>query len=458
MPFILAAALLAFLVYLIAPPAFPFLQTDSGSYIHFEPMRTPGYPMFLMAVETIFGDLRGAVPLQLAAMVASAAYLACEIRRLTESTLLGLAALALIVANVFIYRYAFTIMSEALFFSALALMVGLICRFTAAPSTAVVAALSFTIAICILIRPVAYVFVPILLLCAVLRYRAEGNRLRLVACSALPMALVLTSGALAYYSHHGSFRTQSFLGHNLIGKVAYLPGSQVASRFPEIVALIDAHMRPLRDVRIASLSDRFLFQERHYDFVRYGLTTPLVERLSAAGEGEPDDIRKEVALAYIKTHPVAFADEVWLQLYSLWTVAELRTAADNQRFNALIASLPFDPFKGTSTPSRASMPRPAVYGIRAFVLGILVLTLFSIGYGAVALVRNRAIAPPWMALIMISFLLHGYMALVAALQAGHFRYLIVMWPAIVAVLALSLHAVRGAATRPGTKAGAYFGR
>ena len=438
MPFILAAALIAFLVYLVVPPAFPFLQTDSGSYIHFEAMRTPGYPMFLMAVEKIFGELRSAVPLQLAAMVASAAYLACEIRRLTQSTLLGLVALALIVANVFIYRYAFTIMSEALFLSALALLVGLICRFAAAPSTAIVAALSFTIAISILIRPVAYIFVPILLLCAVIRYRAEGNRLRLVSYSALPMALVLTSGALAYYSHHGSFRTQSFLGHNLIGKTAYLPGSQVASRFPEIVALIDAHMQPLRDVRIASLSDRFLFRERHYDFVRYGLTTPLVERLSAAGAGEPDDIRKEVALAYIKAHPVDFAGEVWLQLYSLWTVAELRTATDNQRFNALIASLPF---KGTSTPSRASMPWPAVYGIRAFVLGILVLTLFSIGYGAVALVRKRAISLPWMALIMISFLLHGYMALVAALQAGHFRYLIVMWPAIVAIAVLSGHIV-----------------
>jgi len=438
MRLILACTLLAFVAYLAVPPAFPFMQTDSGSYIRFEAMRTPGYPMFLMAVESVAGNLRAIIPLQLFAMVASAGYLAIELQRLTRSTLLGLGTLLLIVSNIFIYRYAFTVMSEALFFAALAVIVGLICRLAARPGAGTVAALSFAIAIGVLIRPVSYVFVPILLLCAGAAWRRERRHLRLALAATLPAAAVLMAGALSYYAHHGSFRTQSFLGHNLIGKVAYVPGTGVASPYPEIDGLINDYMAPMRSVYIDNLQDRFLFQERHYDYVRYRLTTPTVERI-AAQDGAADTIRKDVALAFIKAHPLAVAEEVALQLYSLWTVAELRTGADNKRFEALVAALPFDPFKDMVAPTRTAMPWPAVYGIRAFMLGILAVTLVSFVYGAVALARRRPIPPAWVALIQVSFLLHAYMGLVALLQAGLFRYLIVMWPAIIAVAALFVH-------------------
>jgi hypothetical protein len=301
-----------------------------------------------------------------------------------------------------------------------------------------------TIAICILIRPVAYVFVPILLLCIAFQYPAEKHRFRLGLGAALPMALVLTAGSFVYESYHGSFRTQSFLGHNLIGKVAYLPGSDVTSRYPEIVKMINDYMAPLRAVHIDDLHDRFLFQERHYDYVRYGLTTPTVLRIAAETGRDADTIRKDVAFAFMKAHPLAFANDIWLQLYSLWTVADLRTAADNQRFERLIASLPFDPFKDTATPKRTPMPWPIVYGIRAFMLGILAMTLASFAYGAVCILRWRPIPPAWTALILLSLLLHGYLVLVAALQAGYFRYLIVMWPVIIAIFGLFADVVRRA--------------
>jgi hypothetical protein len=106
------------------------------------------------------------------------------------------------------------------------------------------------------------------------------------------------------------------------------------------------------------------------------------------------------------------------------------------------------------------MPWPAVYGIRAFVLGILAATLVGFIYGAVALARRRPISPAWAALIQISFLLHAYLGLVAMLQAGLFRYLIVLWPAIIAAAALFAHAalefLRG--TQRTKTAGAYLGR
>jgi hypothetical protein len=460
MPLIIAIAVVAFVVYLAAPPAFPFMQTDSMSYVSFEPMRTPGYPLFLAFVDKVFGDLRPAAPIQLFAMVASAAYLALELRRLTHSTLLAAAALLLIVGNLFIYRYAFTIMSEALFFAALAVIVGLICRFAARPGPGTIAALSFTIAVCILIRPVAYVFVPILLLCVVAGWRRAPNRLRLALVAMLPAAVVLATGSFVYKSYHGSFRTQSFLGHNLIGKVAYLPGTGVASRYPEIDALINGYMAPMRAVHVDNLQDRFLYQDRHYDYVRYRLTTPTVERIAAETGADADNIRKDVALAFIAAHPLAFAEEVGLQLYGLWTVTELRTAADNRRYEQLIASLSFDPFKNMVAPVRTSMPWPAVYGIRAFMLGILAATLVSFAYGAVALARRRPIPPAWAALIQIAFLLHAYLGLVAMLQAGLFRYLIVLWPAIIATAALFAHvaleSLRDVQRR--NTAGAYLGR
>ena len=437
----------AFVAYLIWQPAFPFLQSDSASYMEFAAMRTAGYPLFLALVQGAFGDLRYAIPIQLFAMVASAAYLALEIRRLTRSTAWGVATLVLVVSNIFIYRYAFTIMSEALFFAALAVFAGLICRICAAGSLGTLAAMSCTVGVAILIRPVAYVLLPILIAGAVI----ASWQLRKPALAGLwavaPLGVLLISGSVAYYSNHGSFRTQSFLGHNLIGKIAYLPGAGVTSRFPEIPETIDRYMGPLRAIRLDNRHDRFLFREPHYDFVRYHLTAPSVDRLSAQGDLEKDDIRKEVALAFIAAHPLAFAEEVWLQLYSLWAVADLRTASDNARFKRIIASLPVDPFKDTALPRRSPMPWIAVYGIRTFMLGILAATLISIAFGVYSVVRRKPTSPKWMALILLSILLHSYLILVAALQVGIFRYLIVTWPVIIAVGVMCLQVVLDAARR-----------
>lgn len=441
MRLILALTVAAFALYLIFPPPFPFIQTDSGSYIRFEASRTPGYPLFLSTVERITGDLHAIIPLQLFAMVGSAGYLGIELRRLTGSTLVGVAAFALIVSNIFIYRYAFTVMSEALFFAGVAILIALLCRFATAGGVVNIAAISFTVSACILIRPVAYVFVPILVVCAILRYRDDPQWWRPVVWALLPAFTVLMVGSLAYHNKHGTFRTQSFLGHNLIGKIAYLPGNGVESRYPKIVALIDRYMEPLRAVEIDDLHDRFLFRERHYDYVRYGLTTPAVVQTVGGGGASEEDVRKNVAFAFIKAHPVAFAEEAALQLYSLWTVADLRTAADNRRFDAIIASLPFDPFKDTATPRRTPMPWPVVYGIRGFMLGILIVTVIALGHAAVRIVRARPIAPEWAAMALIALLLHGYFFLIAALQVGYFRYLIVMWPAIIAIAALAGHIV-----------------
>lgn len=438
---ILALTALAFVLYLVVPPAFPFMQTDSGSYIRFEPMRTAGYPLFLATIQAVAGNLKAIIPVQLFAMVGSAGYLAIELRRLTGSTLMGVLALIFIATNLFIYRYAFTVMSEALFFSGVAILIALLCRFASAGGVVNIAAISFTVSVCILIRPVAYIFVPILVICAILRYRMDPQWWRPVVWALLPAFTVLMVGSLVYHNHHGTFRTQSFLGHNLIGKIAYLPGDNVDSRYPKLVTLINSYMDPLRAVEIDNLHDRFLFQERHYDFVRYRLTTPDVVKRAEADATSGEEIRTDVALGFIKAHPAEFAGEALLQLYSLWTVADLRTAADNRRFASLVAALPFDPFKDTVTPTRKPMPWPVVYGIRAFMLAILAISLFSLIYTATLVIRGRRVSAEWGALALVALLLHGYFCLIAALQVGYFRYLIVMWPAIITIAALFGHIV-----------------
>ena len=159
---ILALAAAVFAAYLIFPPAFPFTHPDSAGYIAFAARRTVGYPLFLMGVESLFGTHRAAIPIQLFAMIGSAAFAANEIRKLTKSTLFGLATLALVIGNVFIYRYAFTILTEALFFSAIAVLTGLVCRFAGSPSRAIIGAMSLLVAVSILIRPASYIFIVVL--------------------------------------------------------------------------------------------------------------------------------------------------------------------------------------------------------------------------------------------------------------------------------------------------------
>ena len=433
MRLIALAAAGAFVAYMIWPPAFPFLQADSASYIHFDAMRTAGYPFLLTFIQRASGDLHRVLPVQLFAMVATAAYLAFEVGRLTRRPFLGLAALVLQVSNLFIYRYAFTIMPEALFFAVLAVFAGLLCRITATGGLGTLAAMSLTVGFAILIRPVAYILIPVLIAGAAIGYQRRGRWQSVTLSAVVPLATLLAAGSLAYDHVHGSFRTQSFLGHNLIGKIAYLPGDEVDTRYPEIKREIEDYMARLRDLRPGNLHDRFLLQERQYDLVRYGLTTRTVERIAARDGARPDDIRKEVALAYMVAHPLDYAEEVGLQLYSLWTVADLRTARDNARFSGFVAALPFDAFERTATPTRTPIPAFAVYGIRAFMLGILAISLLALAVGATAAIRRRPIGPIWTALALLSFLLHGYLFLVASLQAGIFRYLIVTWPVIITI-------------------------
>ncbi len=393
-----------------------------------------------MGVESLFGTHRAAIPIQLFAMIGSAAFAANEIRKLTRSTLFGIATLALVIGNIFIYRYAFTIITEALFFSAIAVLTGLICRFAGSPSRGIIGAMSLLIAVSILIRPASYIFIVVLAACAAIQFINEQHRTRLALHAVLPLALMLFAGSAIYYGHHGSFRTQSFLGHNLIGKTAYISGRDATSQYPEIVRLVDEYMKPMREVEFDALQDRYLFRLPHYDFVRGNLTVPAVEHLATTGVIGQDAIRQEVAFSVFKSNPVGFAKEVALQLYALWTVADLWTAKDNRRFSQFIDSLAFDPFKGMKTPRRKPMPWVVVYGVRAFVLLVFVLTVGCLGYVTVALARRKSISSTWTALALLSLMAHAYFLLIATLQVGYFRYFVVIWPAIIAIFTVALAA------------------
>lgn len=435
---IYAFAFLAFVAYLILRPPFPFLQTDSASFIEFASSRTAAYPLFLKLIHAIFGDYRPAIYIQLAAMVGATGFLANEIRLLTRSALLGVITVALVLANVYIIRYAFSIMSEAPFFAGVSCVVAFGCRYARTRGLADLVWLSATIGICILIRPIAYSFLPVLVACIVISTGEFRFKLRSALAAVLPVAGMLILGSIAYFAYHGSFRTQSFLGHNLIGKIAYLPGASVRSDFPAVVERIDKAMALYRSVTVDNWRDRYLYRERHYDYVRFGLTNSLIEKLAHQNAVAADDIRQAVALAFIRAHPREYAAEVLLQAYSIWQLADLRTPREKAAFDRFIQGLPFDPFAGMNFMPRKPAPAYFVHAVRLFLGSIFAATVLTLMVGAYYFATGRSFSPRCLAMLQAALILHSYFLCVALVQFGHTRYFMVMWPAVVTIAVVSL--------------------
>jgi hypothetical protein len=244
---------------------------------------------------------------------------------------------------------------------------------------------------------------------------------------------ILSSGALVHYLKEGKFTTQSFIGHNLIGKTAFLEPPKEQGAHPDIIERIDSVMiGPRKKVKeIKGIRFQYLFSAQFYDVVRYTLTHDYIEKKAKTLKVDKDAIRKDVAATYMRQDPQGYIKDILLNLYSLWVLGDLLTYSEAQNFNGQVKPLlPLVTYENGFLEPKGRNPL-VVYGVRVFYYLSLFATILIFLIAAKRIYKREAITPLLLILLTASLCIHGVYALTALLQAGIARYSIAMWPLIV---------------------------
>ena len=201
---------------------------------------------------------------------------------------------------------------------------------------------------------------------------------------------------------------------------------------------IDRTMTPVREIAGSApdMTTRYLFTAPYYDFVRYRLTPDDFRVLSERSGLAIDKVRQEVAWSFIVAHPLRYASDVLMNLFAVWTLADLQSPARMAAFNSFVDAHRPVPIFGDDFYRPADRHAALVYPVKA-VLGIaLLVSLFAIAYGVHRIVNMDPLSPVPFFALHVAGLLHAYFLLIALVQVGIPRYSLTMWPAILALLAV----------------------
>lgn len=348
---VIGVAFMALFTALLARPEFH--TADSPGYLNWSILRTPGYPLVLSLVRMVDPTL-GVLPyLQMAVFVISTAVLMQACHRVRPAAWLWTATGAAIVANPFLWRYAWTIMTDSLYSSSC--MVFLACMAMALrPSPDRVRWLGLSgavLGIAIMLRPSAYALLAASVVGVLLWLRP---RIKLAAVLVAPaLACVLLASAWNW-SARGFFGTQVFAGYSLMGQAAFLVRPHEGDPHAALTARIVAELKPVAD----RLPQPFTQWSNYYWLVSEGYNHALwqiivpdldaeVTRASAASGEELSENGKiqrinalahDIALSAIRRDPVGYAWQAAVNFVGLWLLPAISSAEESQRVAALLCA------------------------------------------------------------------------------------------------------------------------
>jgi hypothetical protein len=411
------------------------MQADSQSYLDFSPIRTAGYPLFLRLVDHLPGGLHSLPWLQLGFYGVAALLLASSFRRLSGSNTAGGLLLVLLLGNGQVIRLSFMIMTESLFLSCFMLLLGLFCRLVQKPAWQALALASLVAGLAVLIRPAGYALLVSLPLVTWWSWRGGVRARQAVFATVLPYLFILGAGMAAYHSEHGLWRTETFLGRLLLGKVAAIVDATQPSEDPRIIRWMAATVAPDRAViaRAPTSFDRFRLLVPYYDVWQWG---PLYDGLSAqTGTPKDDSVALDrtmlrLSLEVIAASPSAYLADVALNYGALWWLPDAMTRGELARFRGFVASLGPLPDLGRYPAWHHEHSDVVIWALRGFMMTALASTLWW-GSRLAASAMARTPAPPLVRLgFLTGLLVHASFLLTAALGAGIPRYAWAMWPAL----------------------------
>lgn len=448
-----AFAALAVAAQLLWPPPVALMQADSQGYLDFAPVRTVGYPLFLrMVVEHLPGGLAALPALQLGLYALAALLLATSFQRLTHSNVAGGTLLVLLLGNTQVTRLAFMVMTEPLFLSCLMLLLALFCRLASVPRWTNLALASMTAGVAVLIRPAGYALLVSLPVLAWWSWRDGLWFPWAILAGALPCLAVLAAGMAAYHAEHGSWRTQTFLGNQLLGKAAAIVDTSAAGRKAANIGWMAETVAPDRAVidRASTWFDRYRLTVPYYGVWQGRTLYDQVPAHTGIASGDAialDDAMLDLSLRAIAAAPTAYLADVALNYSALWWLPDAMTRAQLARFRAFLAALGPLPDLGQYPPWHQERSDAVVWALHAFMMLALASSLWWGWQAATGALHRTTLAPLARLGFAAALIAHGSFLLTAALSTGVPRYAWAMWPTL-SILAVSVVVAAVATVKP----------
>jgi len=410
---------LGFLYAAILLTLWPFdsvSHDDSLGLLHFASLHTSAYPLLLDVVGALSGNAENVVFLQVALAGLSAAFLSlCLLYRFRCQGAAWLLLIALL-ANPFLVRVHFWILTDSLFASFLMLILGVLLLIDAAPTLGRLLALSVLMALISDIRPLAMSLWPLWVFIFWLYWLRLPSRNLLILLAILVLPLGFIHGADKYYHHkvHGDVY-HGLMNRHLFAKMVMmdeLPDSALyGDEFTGAVS--DFRAETLQGLSKIQLPFKRLYYlrnrevEAQHRFNREAMTAGAV----AAGVNE-EDFRKEIGLKAIKSQPVGYLRLILRHYLGSWTVfTDTTDLSGDMRFFG----------GGKMVFVRIGVAMACFLSLCSAIFGLFML--FFKG--------REALGPKMRICFLSSLYIHGYFLLIS--MAGVFvsRYTLDLWGALV---------------------------
>lgn len=438
--------LLAATFYLFVFSNTPLLQPDSSSYINFSPLRPIGYPLFLWTLKTLTGSYELVPYIQLSFYFGTAFYCALNFYRLSQSLFLTGGLLLGISLNIAFIKLSSSILTDVLGGGFLLLFLGMLFSFLLRPRLKAIYGIWAIIGLACLIRPVFYCLMGAL----PFLYFIKGNFFRenilqRILLPSTPFLLLLSLGSLGQYINHGFFKSESFLGNNLIGKVALIADPTIPSQHPALMHSFGEKSQEIRTVldKAPSLRVRYLLSVPYYDIVRFSFLPTLTSPLHS--NEDSDTFSKNLALEIIKEKPYGYAADVFMNYCALWQLWDLYSFEEGKEFEALLHTLSSQqPLTAMYAPPSIRADANKKFGspllvttlrsilALAFILSLLFPLVFLVFW-----IKGKSLSPLVLGGTLTSVTLQSGYILTALLQAGIARYALLFWPCVIILLTVS---------------------
>lgn len=428
---------LFWLFYWICPPEVKLFTDDADSYIHYGPTRTIGYPVVLSLVKLLTGGYEAISIVQLSALCGAVFFAAVSLSRFLKSFILGLALIVVILSLNEVVKFCFEIYTESLGISLLLVLAAICLTYIRDSSKQSLFLMGLLTGLLILFRPSSYALLGAIF-ALLLLYRQKIKNI--FKCFVPPLLVCLLIGSAVNYSRYGFFSTQSFMGHNLYGKMAFVVTDTVQSSDPiesEMIQKMAKGMRPLQTElnKINSLKLYFILSTPLHDKLRFFLLDKKIRstmpELSAISD--LDGFYKKVALQIIKQNPTAYLKDVMIHYSALWFVWDLITFDEKELLTEWINHLKVtDAFKEIEQDYSWYKFRQksafVVFLIRSFLYFCFCLSFVFIARGLRSLWKKEPLDKKWGVGLFLSLAIHAMYFSTALFQAGYPRYSMFMWP------------------------------
>ena len=325
---------LFWLFYWICPPDVRLFTDDADSYIHYGPTRTIGYPVILSLVKLLTGGYQAISFVQLTALCASVLVAAVSLSQFFKSFVLGVVFILATLSLSEIVKFCFEIYTESLGVSLLLLLAATCLSYVRGPSKWYLFIIGLLAGLLILLRPSSYA----LLGSVFVLFLFYTPKIKDVLKSFIPpLAICLLMGSAVNYAHHGFFSTQSFMGHNLFGKMAFVVRDTMQSTDlieAEMIQKMASGMGPLQAEldQITSPKLYYILSTPLHDKLRFFLLDkkfkPEIPELSE--HPDLDGFYKKVALKIIAQNPIAYLKDVMIHYGAMWFIWDLITPSEKE--------------------------------------------------------------------------------------------------------------------------------